>query len=155
MSKTNPKYKTNSPYSEAIGIRPDDRLDLFDTKNGKSIDVDVYRYDRDLYPNINYFFNKYNYMYNLYQEYSKKNQGITIKDFLKENATLDISDVFDETSFKYKNYKIHYSWGRIRKEVKILGTFRIQDYFFFPTDHYLFLRHRITGKSYIYCGEVY
>ncbi len=153
MSKRNPKFKPNSPYSEAIGRRSDDRLDLFDARSGK--DSDVYRYDRDRYSNINEFFSKYDYMCNLYQGFCIKHKYASIKDFLETNATKDKHDVFEEISFKYRNYKIDYSWRETRKEVKILGTFRIQDYFFFPTDQYLFLRHRATGKSYIYCGEVY
>ncbi len=94
-------------------------------------------------------------MYKLYKEFHTKNQNASIKDFLEVNATLDIFDVFSEISFKYKNYKIYYSWGKTKKEVRIHGTFRIHDYFFFPTNDFLFLQHRNNGKTYIYRGEVF
>ena len=155
MSKANPRYKTNSPYSEAIGMRPDDKLEPILIRGEEPFYPNVYRYDRDMYPNINYFFSRYHYMYKLYKEFYTKNQNTSIKDFLEVNAALDIFDVFSEISFKYKNYKIYYSWGKIKKEVQIHGAFRIHDYFFFPTNDFLFLQDRNNGKTYIYRGEVF
>lgn len=155
MSKTHPKFKPNSPYAESIGKRPNDKLDLFDRKENRNIDADVYSYDRDIYKDINDFFSKYHYMHKKYQLFLVQQPDASIKDFLEENANLDEFDVFDEVSLRYRNYLITYVWKNKSKKCKVLGTFRIQNYDFFPTDQFLFLRSRATGKAYLYRGEVY
>ena len=41
-------YKTNSPYSEAIGIRLNDKLEPIFIRGEEPFYPNVYRYDRDM-----------------------------------------------------------------------------------------------------------
>lgn len=148
----NKEYKSNSPYFEALGMRPYDKLykteDAFITK--------VFRYDRQRYHNVNEFADRYGYMENLYKEFCKnKRKKVSIRDFLEVNAKQDKYDVFSNISIFMKNNKIYFHWQRRDHEKNIHGTFQIEDYTFFATDEYLFFQHRRNGRTYIYRGEVY
>ena len=150
MSHFKKEYKTNSPYAEALGTRPNDKFDKKNTLINK-----VFKYDRDKYPSMNSFISKYSYMHLRYGMFCRENEKVSIKDFLKINAEQDKFDVFKNISFRMMNNKIYFNWQKAKRIKDVQGTFQIHDYTFFETDEYLFLHHRHNGNQYIYIGEVF
>jgi len=144
------EYKNNSPYSDALGTRPYDKLNKEDTLISR-----VFKYNRDKYKSMNEFISKYSYMHLKYSDFCRKNRKLSIKSFLKINTEEDKFDIFQNISFRMKHNKIYFNCQEVKRIKAIQGTFQIQNYTFFETDEYLFLQHRHTGNQYIYRGEVF
>ena len=149
-------YKSNSSYRDPVGLRQSDNIHPYYLRNEDHLISLVYRYNRDLYKDVNEFISHFGYMENLYQKScNTSDQYISIKYFLEQNAVQDSFGVFDETSFSLKNNIIYFANKKNRRPIDIYGSFRIQNYTFYATNEYLYFQDRSNGKQYLYRGEVF
>jgi len=146
-------YKSNSAYTNPIGTRPYDKLE----RERYPLLDEVYKYDRDRYKGINEFADAIGMdsIEHYYQDFCKKRSQGSIKEFFKATTEKDFmgyTGFFDEILFTLYDEQITFLWKHQKEIADILGIFKIGDYTFFKTNHYLFLQHRKTGRSYIYEG---